>query len=26
VQDPPAWPPGNKLPYPHIDAANYATP
>jgi hypothetical protein len=26
VQDPPAWPPGNKLPYPHIGAANYARP
>jgi phospholipid/cholesterol/gamma-HCH transport system substrate-binding protein len=24
VQDPPAWPPGNKLPYPHIDAADYS--
>ena len=26
VQDPPAWPPGNKLPYPHIDAASYSNP
>ena len=26
VQDPPAWPPGNTNPYPHIDAANYARP
>jgi virulence factor Mce-like protein len=24
VQDPPAWPPGNTRPYPHIDAADYA--
>lgn len=26
VQDLPAYPPGNKNPYPHIGAANYATP
>jgi phospholipid/cholesterol/gamma-HCH transport system substrate-binding protein len=26
VQDPPAWPPGNKLPYPHIDPADYSKP
>jgi phospholipid/cholesterol/gamma-HCH transport system substrate-binding protein len=26
VQDPPAWPPGNTLPYPHIDAASYGKP
>jgi hypothetical protein len=26
VQDPPAWPPGNTRPYPHIDAANYSKP
>jgi phospholipid/cholesterol/gamma-HCH transport system substrate-binding protein len=26
VQAPPAWPPGNRLPYPHIDAANYSRP
>jgi phospholipid/cholesterol/gamma-HCH transport system substrate-binding protein len=26
VQDPPAWPPGNKLPYPHIEAADYSKP
>jgi phospholipid/cholesterol/gamma-HCH transport system substrate-binding protein len=24
VQDPPAWPPGNKLRYPHIDRADYS--
>jgi phospholipid/cholesterol/gamma-HCH transport system substrate-binding protein len=24
VQDPPAWPPGNKLGYPHIDKADYS--
>jgi phospholipid/cholesterol/gamma-HCH transport system substrate-binding protein len=24
VQDPPAWPPGNTRPYPHIDAADYS--
>jgi phospholipid/cholesterol/gamma-HCH transport system substrate-binding protein len=24
VQDPPAWPPGNKLKYPHIDKADYS--
>jgi phospholipid/cholesterol/gamma-HCH transport system substrate-binding protein len=24
AQDPPAWPPGNKSPYPHVDAANYS--
>jgi phospholipid/cholesterol/gamma-HCH transport system substrate-binding protein len=24
VQDPPAWPPGNKLAYPHIDKADYS--
>ena len=24
VQDPPAWPPGNKLRYPHIDKADYS--
>ncbi|HEX7301107.1 MAG TPA: MlaD family protein [Solirubrobacteraceae bacterium] len=26
VQDPPAWPPGNTRPYPHIDAASYSRP
>jgi phospholipid/cholesterol/gamma-HCH transport system substrate-binding protein len=26
VQNPPAWPPGNTHPYPHIDAANYSRP
>ncbi|MEN3285352.1 MAG: phospholipid/cholesterol/gamma-HCH transport system substrate-binding protein [Solirubrobacteraceae bacterium] len=26
VQDPPAWPPGNTRPYPHIDAADYSNP
>jgi virulence factor Mce-like protein len=26
VQDPPAWPPGNTNPYPHITAANYSKP
>jgi hypothetical protein len=26
VQDPPAWPPGNARPYPHIDAADYSKP
>jgi virulence factor Mce-like protein len=26
VQDPPAWPPGNTRPYPHVDAANYSKP
>jgi phospholipid/cholesterol/gamma-HCH transport system substrate-binding protein len=26
VQDPPAWPLGNKLPYPHIGAASYSKP
>jgi ABC-type transporter Mla subunit MlaD len=26
VQNPPAWPPGNKNPYPHITAANYSKP
>jgi phospholipid/cholesterol/gamma-HCH transport system substrate-binding protein len=26
VQDPPAWPPGNTRPYPHIDAADYSRP
>jgi phospholipid/cholesterol/gamma-HCH transport system substrate-binding protein len=26
VQNPPAWPPGNARPYPHIDAANYSRP
>ena len=26
VQNPPAWPPGNTRPYPHIDAANYSRP
>jgi phospholipid/cholesterol/gamma-HCH transport system substrate-binding protein len=26
VQDPPAWPPGNKNPYPHITPANYSKP
>ena len=24
VQDPPAWPPGNTLEYPHIDKADYS--
>jgi phospholipid/cholesterol/gamma-HCH transport system substrate-binding protein len=24
AQDPPAWPPGNKLAYPHVDAADYS--
>jgi phospholipid/cholesterol/gamma-HCH transport system substrate-binding protein len=24
VQDPPAWPPGNRNRYPHVDAANYS--
>jgi hypothetical protein len=26
VQDLPAFPPGNKSPYPHIGAANYGSP
>ena len=26
VQSPPAWPPGNKSPYPHIGAADYSKP
>jgi phospholipid/cholesterol/gamma-HCH transport system substrate-binding protein len=26
VQAPPAWPPGNTRPYPHIDAADYSKP
>ena len=26
VQQPPAWPPGNTSPYPHIGAADYAKP
>jgi phospholipid/cholesterol/gamma-HCH transport system substrate-binding protein len=26
VQNPPAWPPGNTRPYPHIDAADYSKP
>jgi phospholipid/cholesterol/gamma-HCH transport system substrate-binding protein len=26
VQDPPAWPPGNTSPFPHIGAANYSGP
>jgi hypothetical protein len=26
VQDPPAWPPGNASPYPHIGAADYSKP
>jgi phospholipid/cholesterol/gamma-HCH transport system substrate-binding protein len=26
VQQPPAWPPGNTRPYPHIDAADYSKP
>jgi hypothetical protein len=26
VQNPPAWPPGNKNPYPHITGANYSKP
>jgi phospholipid/cholesterol/gamma-HCH transport system substrate-binding protein len=26
VQGPPAWPPGNTRPYPHIDPASYAKP
>jgi phospholipid/cholesterol/gamma-HCH transport system substrate-binding protein len=26
VQDPPAWPPGNTSPYPHIGAADYSKP
>jgi virulence factor Mce-like protein len=26
VQQPPAWPPGNTNPYPHITAANYSKP
>jgi phospholipid/cholesterol/gamma-HCH transport system substrate-binding protein len=26
VQDPPAWPPGNTNPYPHVGAADYSKP
>jgi hypothetical protein len=26
VQQPPAWPPGNTSPFPHIGAADYAKP
>jgi phospholipid/cholesterol/gamma-HCH transport system substrate-binding protein len=26
VQDPPSWPPGNRLAYPHIGAADYGKP
>jgi phospholipid/cholesterol/gamma-HCH transport system substrate-binding protein len=26
VQSPPAWPPGNQSPYPHVGAADYAKP